>query len=277
MEDNFRNLLIILSGIVIAAIFIHGLWTIRKKRNPYKLKASKNKVQPLSRGFDGKGFDQDGVGQVKVLKQANEPEVSSEQDFKQSISLDEISHLDGGQRDEVYSELISQEQISEHDVEPAEYISQEKPTAITDAKEEIILEKQLYQQPVIQAKPATKKVINKKAKIKAEIKHGATKRPQREINFGDGLALDNESMPSINIDQSIEQAQEHKKISNPTLETQVIILSVVMPAHQQMSGAVLLPSLLTLGMKYGEMNIFHRHQDNAGNGAVTFSLANMFL
>ena len=28
-------------------------------------------------------------------------------------------------------------------------------------------------------------------------------------------------------------------------------------------------------MRYGEMNIFHRHQDNAGNGAVTFSLANM--
>ncbi|NQY89250.1 MAG: cell division protein ZipA [Colwellia sp.] len=275
MEDNFRNLLIILSGVVIAAIFIHGLWTIRKQKNPYKLKASKKKVQPLSRDFDGKGFDQDGVGQVKVLKQANEPEVSSEQDFKQSIGLDEISHLDGGQRDEVYSELISQEQISEHDVEPAGSTFQEKPMAITDAKEEIILEKQLYQQPVIQAKPATKKVINKKANIKAEIKRGATKRPQMDINFGDGLALDNESMPSINIDQSIEQAQENKKISNPVLETQVIILSVVMPAHQQMSGAVLLPSLLTLGMKYGEMNIFHRHQDNAGNGAVTFSLANM--
>jgi cell division protein ZipA len=267
-----------LSGVVIAAIFIHGLWTIRKQKNPYKLKASKNKVQPLSRDFDGKGFDQDGVGQVKVLKQANEPEVSSEQDFKQSISIDEISHLDGGQRDEVYSELTSQEKIFEYDVELVESTSQEKPTAITDAKEEIILEKQLYQQPVIQAKPATKKVINKKTKINTEIKRGATKRPQMEINFGDGLALDNESMPSINIDElkkQTEPVQENKKISKPTLETQVIILSVVMPAHQQMSGAELLPSLLTLGMKYGEMNIFHRHQDNAGNGAVAFSLANM--
>jgi len=48
-----------------------------------------------------------------------------------------------------------------------------------------------------------------------------------------------------------------------------------MPENHQMSGAALLPSLLTLGMKYGEMNIFHRHQDNAGNGPVTFSLANM--
>ncbi|WP_114326966.1 cell division protein ZipA [Candidatus Colwellia aromaticivorans] len=282
MEDNIRNALIILSGVVIAAIFIHGLWTIRKQKNPYKLKASKDKVKPLSRDFDGKGFDQDGVGQVKILKQTNEPEVSSEQDFEQPISLDEISHLDGGQSDEVYSELTSQEQVSEHDVELGASASQVKPTVVTDAREEIILEKPIYQQPVTQAKPETKKVVNKKPKIKAEIKRVTTKRPQMEINFGDGLALDDSSTPNIDIDESKEkiaqqkeQVTENKKIDNSALESQIIILSVVMPAHQQMSGAALLPSFLTLGMKYGEMNIFHRHQDNAGNGAVTFSLANM--
>jgi len=92
MEDNFRNSLIIISGIVIAAIFIHGLWIIRKQKNPYKLKTNKDTIKPLQRDFDGKGFDQDGVGQVKVLKQKNEPDVNSEQDFEQAISLEEISH-----------------------------------------------------------------------------------------------------------------------------------------------------------------------------------------
>lgn len=53
------------------------------------------------------------------------------------------------------------------------------------------------------------------------------------------------------------------------------MLSVVMTEGNLMSGAALLPSLLTLGMKFGDMNIFHRHQDNAGNGKITFSLANM--
>ncbi len=91
MEDNFRNALIILSGVIIAAIFIHGLWTIRKQKNPYKLKTSQTKVEPISRNFDGSGFDQDGVGQVKILKQANEPKVESEKDFEQAISLEEIS------------------------------------------------------------------------------------------------------------------------------------------------------------------------------------------
>jgi cell division protein ZipA len=262
MEDNFRNALIILSAVVIAAIFIHGLWTIRKQKNPYKLKTSQDQVKPISRDFDGKGFDQDGVGQVKVIKKADESKVSSQQDFEQSFSLDEISQLDGRQNDELYSELNSQEPVSEQDVN--------KPTIASDIRQEIILEKPLYQQPVTQAKPANQKIVKKKSKPK---KNSA--RPQMEINFGDGLSSVKESVPNINIDESVEPLQENKKIKEPVFEQKVIILSVVMPEHQQMSGAALLPSLLTLGMKYGEMNIFHRHQDNAGNGAVTFSLANM--
>jgi cell division protein ZipA len=50
----------------------------------------------------------------------------------------------------------------------------------------------------------------------------------------------------------------------------------LLPEGQEIHGALLLPSLLTLGFKYGEMNIFHRHQDSAGSGEVLFSLANMF-
>ncbi len=289
MEDNFRNALIIISGVVIAAIFIHGVWTIRKPKNPYKLKTSNNKVKSFTRYFDDKGFDQDGVGQAKVQKQTNEPDVSSKQDFEQPISLDEISHLDGGQNNEVYSELTSQEQVPEHSLESDLPASPKTPTKATNAREEkatnakkeIVLEKPIYQQPVIQAKPATKqtqKGVNIKPTTKADLKRGALKQTRIEINFGDGLVLDDEPVVNINIDEpkvKVEQESKNKKTDNPVFEPQIIILSVVMPTHQQMSGAVLLPSLLTLGMKYGEMNIFHRHQDNAGNGAVTFSLANI--
>jgi len=261
MEDNFRNALIILSGVVIAAIFIHGLWTIRKQKNPYKLKASKEKVKPIERDFDGKGFDQDGVSQVKVVKQNNEPKVSSEHHFEQATFLDENSQADIDKNIEIQREPSSQELIRDAEIELTIPAPQEEP---------------VYQQPVTQAKPVTHKAVNKKPNKKANAKHEETNRPQIEINFGDGLDLDNESMPNINIDESEAKSEiNNKKIDKPALETQIIILSVVMPEHQQMSGAALLPSLLTLGMKYGEMNIFHRHQDNAGNGAVTFSLANM--
>ena len=272
MEDNFRNALIILSGVIIAAIFIHGLWTIRKQKNPYKLKTGKTKVEPISRDFDGSGFDQDGVGQVKILKQANEPEVESEKDFEQDISLEEISHLENGQDNNSYNELSSKEHVSEHEVT----INEPTNNVESAVKEEIILEQPMYQQPVTKAKPSVikpKKVTSKKTLSKAEIK-----RNQMEINFGDGLSIDDEPMPNIHIDDNEPKPEKIVKTpesENTQLDTQVIILSVVMPENHQMSGAALLPSLLTLGLKYGEMNIFHRHQDNAGNGAVTFSLANM--
>ena len=277
MEDNFRNALIILSGVIIAAIFIHGLWTIRKQKNPYKLKTSQTKVEPISRNFDGSGFDQDGVGQVKILKQANEPKVESEKDFEQAISLEEISHLENGQNDESYSRFSSKEQISEHDTE---YNKPSNPNNTDEAvKEKISLEQPMYQQPVTKAKPSVvknTKTVNKKT-ISKTPSASEIKRNQIEINFGEGLTVD-EPVPNVNVDEIDTPTKEStpaKKVDKPALDTQVIILSVVMPENHQMSGAALLPSVLTLGMKYGDMNIFHRHQDNAGNGPVTFSLANM--
>lgn len=278
MEDNFRNALIILSGVIIAAIFIHGLWTIRKQRNPYKLKASKEKVKPISRDFDRSGFDQDGVGHVKVLKQANEPEVESEKDFEQNISLEEISHLENGQNTDSYNELSAKEHVFDHELEKAENQSS---STVNEVKEEITLEQPMYQQPVTKAKPSIERP-KKTASRKATTTKQEIKRNQMEINFGEGLSIEDEPMPSIHVDdfekEPLKEPLKEPSIneeSSAKLDAQVIILSVVMPENHQMSGAALLPSLLTLGMKFGEMNIFHRHQDTAGNGPVTFSLANM--
>jgi cell division protein ZipA len=122
----------------------------------------------------------------------------------------------------------------------------------------------LYEQPVTQAKPR-RSVLNKHI-------HKTTKALQRnqlEIDFTKQQASDNNEIEPPNTDKNISE----KKITE--IEPQVIVLSVVMPANQQMLGAALLPTLLTLGLKYGEMNIFHRHEDNAGQGKVTFSLANI--
>ncbi|WP_159821137.1 cell division protein ZipA [Colwellia sp. 20A7] len=284
MEDNFRNALIILSGVIIAAIFIHGLWTIRKQKNPYKLKTNKTKVEvePVSRDFDGSGFDQDGVGQVKVLRQANEPRVESEKDFEQDISLEEIRHLESGQHNDLYNDFVTNEKFSAHNIG-----AKEQGTKV-EIKKEITLEQPMYQQPVTKAKPVrvnTSGTASKNytpTKPTESLSEEEIKRNQIEINFGEGLSAEDESMKNFTIDDIENNSQnnstnstQEKEVEVKNLETQVIILSVVMPDNHQMSGAALLPSLLTLGMKYGEMNIFHRHQDSAGNGAVTFSLANM--
>jgi cell division protein ZipA len=74
--------------------------------------------------------------------------------------------------------------------------------------------------------------------------------------------------------QAAYEAEKDQSAQAPANE--VLILYVLLPEGEEINGSLLLPSLLTLGFKYGEMNIFHRFQDNAGSGEVLFSLANMF-
>jgi cell division protein ZipA len=268
MEDNFRNTLIIISAIVIVAIFIHGYWTIRKQKNPYKLKTKVEPVASQSRGFDGSGFDQDGVSKPKVVgASAQDDELAvkshcvegsadfySEAPMPNDVPLadfDEKSQEQGlnfgalHNDTEAVPEHLKQQALSDtadYDKGYFEETAVNKTATIEANRKKALQTKPVYQQPVTQAKPDI--LVNKAAAL-------------------------NKDEPS----PSATPASE--KSAAIDIEPQVIVLSVVMPKGQVMSGAALLPTLLTLGMKYGEMNIFHRHQDNAGNGKVTFSLANM--
>ena len=270
MEDNFRNALIIISAIIIAAIFIHGLWTIRKNKNPYKLKTSDTKIDPVSRDFDKSGFDQDGVSQIRVVKPSaltgeieNPPE--DHEIPEQAAPAPEFHE------EPLPVDIAEQTQIQQ---EPThEPVQPENEPSIEVAPPEAELEppvaeepKPVYAEPVIQAKPAAKVHA---AKSKAKAKKSAAKKNQFQLNFDDmfdDISIDEPNEPTIGGSEP-EPAQE--------IETEVLVVSVVMPEGHLMSGAVLLPCLLTLGMKFGDMEIFHRHEDNAGNGKVTFSLANM--
>ncbi|MBP8113559.1 MAG: cell division protein ZipA, partial [Aeromonas sp.] len=53
-----------------------------------------------------------------------------------------------------------------------------------------------------------------------------------------------------------------------------VINLMARPGHD-LQGATLLSSLLALGFKFGEMDIFHRHEDLNGKGEVLFSMINM--
>ncbi len=297
MEDNFRNTLIIISAIVIAAIFIHGYWTIRKQKNPYKLKAKVEPVAPQSRGFDGSGFDQDGVSKPKVIGanpksddvSANSHIVEGAENFHSDEPMPSavpLTDVEAKEQDAGVSFgtlLNTTEEVPEHLKQQAlsdadSYIEQQNlehdlfpETGLDSTLTEDLVEqkveptKPVYQQPVTQAKPEV--LVNKRAATKKTTRKPKIKRNQMEINFGDEVTPDD--MPSMSA------TEPTKKPVKNEIDPQVIVLSVVMPEGQTMSGAALLPTLLTLGMKYGDMNIFHRHEDNAGNGKVTFSLANM--
>lgn len=282
MEYDIRTALMIISAIAILAILVHGLWKIRKNKNPYKLKAKAAAIEPVARNFDGSGFDQDGVGQIKVKgtnaltgeienppqeheipRQPAPAPTYNEEPLPTDIFDKELSLA---QEPEIEPQLrISSADIES--IEPAVVIdNSSKVNLATEAvtreplREVKVTSKPVYDAPVTAAKPSFK-VPAKTRKITQQQKE---KIDQIEINFDD-----------IDANSASQPQAAPKKVKKVDIEQEVIVLSIVVGEEQSISGAALLPILLTLGMKYGDMNIFHRHEDNAGNGKVTFSLANM--
>jgi cell division protein ZipA len=275
MEVNLRNVLIIISAVVIAAILLHGLWTIRKNRNPYKLKTEHETKPADARGYDQSGFDQDGVSKPRVVSEntLNDNEIPSEaapapnfdaeplpKDIEKPSAntpslepklgdlsdIGEAPPMDNPPPLENSTVLVPDIQITDND----DFVAEQTSTA-----------QQVSSTPNVNSKKTRGKRVKKKIS-------DALKRNQMEINFGDSDIEINEVDPNIS-------DAEQGSVKATNIEPEVIVVSVVMPENMTISGAALLPTLLTLGLRFGDMNIFHRHQDNAGNGKVTFSLANM--
>tara|TARA_R110001583_G_scaffold18667_8_gene74081 strand:+ start:12765 stop:13703 length:939 start_codon:yes stop_codon:yes gene_type:complete len=65
--------------------------------------------------------------------------------------------------------------------------------------------------------------------------------------------------------------------SSPIIETPVelFIFNIAAKNGERLGGHELLQFFLTSGFRYGDMNIFHRHEHSDGTGEVLFSIANM--
>lgn len=289
MQDNLRNTLIILSAIVIGAIFIHGLWVIRKNKHvdkqpenaqeqhgdldqqDQKQQRLADDLDPLKREFSDLGFDQDGIGQVRRVN-ADEREANaasfdgaepgrgqgdvmptfSASDTESQNSVDGVSFTAQDRAEPYASHNFSSKQQfrtnqgADNDLASQQVSARDSSITRSSSTKDEVYQAPVYQAPVTQAKPAVVKPAQPEKAVESQAK---AKNP--------ALVLDNTMEPIAPI------------------EPQVMVISVVVGQNQLISGAALLPSLLTLGMRYGDMGIFHRHQDNAGNGKVTFSLANM--
>ncbi|WPP01403.1 cell division protein ZipA [Pseudomonas sp. HR96] len=66
-------------------------------------------------------------------------------------------------------------------------------------------------------------------------------------------------------------APEAKEL--PPVE-EVLVISVISRDESGFKGPALLQNILESGLRFGEMDIFHRHESMAGNGEVLFSMAN---
>lgn len=89
------------------------------------------------------------------------------------------------------------------------------------------------------------------------------------------FANDDAPVPTL-LDPVVDEEQETTSDSDQDLPPveEVLVINVISRDPHGFRGPALLQNILESGLRFGEMDIFHRHESMAGNGEVLFSMAN---
>lgn len=148
---------------------------------------------------------------------------------------------------------------------PPFLLKQENEVAITNTQSPAETTK-----PLSIKESLTEQAFNLVKRKKAE----ASKKRREPKITEDQMRIDFDDEPKApQVDESQSSSNQSSANSQPQ---EVLVLNLKVGDDSEISGAALLPMLLTLGFKFGDQDIFHRHVNSSGKGPVLFSLANMF-
>ncbi|WP_258240608.1 cell division protein ZipA [Pseudidiomarina homiensis] len=232
-------------GLVLIALIIgHGMWNIRRNERR-KLEQQLELEQKRQRAQGTAGFDDDGIGEVRVIRRASERQ-AQQQNMEKPTEKGAEKH-------------------TKSSATTTSTASEKAPAAQPKTRDSIraSADDEDFELPSVAAQPDELKQAEQAAKATA--KAGASK-TSTHSNPAKSAAAEPAQQ---SMELPLEPDDEPPLTQEPDL---VIALHVV----GQISGPVLLQQLTELGFKYGEFDIFHRHVDTAGTGPVLFSLANMF-
>ncbi|UAA40514.1 cell division protein ZipA [Paraneptunicella aestuarii] len=216
-----------------------------------------------STGANSSAFDEDGIGQVRtVARNTVEPKSFS---VRKDISAIED--------DEEYQEDSYKEQS-------------QKPSSASSAKDESL---DAYPEPPRSLLKSDTKSPAATAKNSEPVKSklSLAERAKQLVNGGDKKEvkpstrrveprLSEDQIRMDFDDQQVDVDESASAESAEPMQQEVLVLNVKVPEGKEISGASLLPALLTLGFKFGDQDVFHRHAASNGKGPKLFSLANMF-
>ncbi|MGX5835861.1 cell division protein ZipA [Aeromonas piscicola] len=292
--QELRYILVALGGIAIAALLIHGLWSNRKNRQAPIKEKPLGRMESKSRNRDNDAFDSDGIGQVRV--------VSGSRRAEPKLHSDEARQPDVSRRAPVPA--FDDEDDDAELPPPVVRKPAARPVAPPPVYEE---DEEEFEEPLAEtAEEAPAAPVRKPAQvIRRTPVHRS--RPQREPLL---QPLDDEPLvepayataPTFGVREPAQApAPEYKQaryavpepayeepvyeepVGEPLLDTppvekiwqDVYVINLMARPGHDLQGATLLASLMALGFKFGEMDIFHRHEDLNGKGEVLFSMINM--
>ncbi|MEN9532918.1 MAG: hypothetical protein RIQ83_2142 [Pseudomonadota bacterium] len=292
--QELRYILVALGGIAIAALLIHGLWSNRKNRQAPIKEKPLGRMESKSRTRDNDAFDSDGIGQVRVVSGSRraEPKLHSDEARQSDVSRRApVPAFDDEDDDAELPPPVVRKPVA-------------RPVAPPPVYEEDEEELEALQAETVEAAPAAP--VHKPAQvIRRTPVHRS--RPQREPLL---QPLDDEPLvepayataPTFGVREPVQApAPEYKQaryavpepayeepvyeepVREPLLDTppvekiwqDVYVINLMARPGHDLQGATLLASLMALGFKFGEMDIFHRHEDLNGKGEVLFSMINM--
>lgn len=275
--DGMRTLLIIVGFLVILAALGHGLWTIRKnsknsKNNKISSRQASSKLaraglsaeKPQS-NLDQSGFDEYGIGAVRTIKNgaataphSTETTAAKKPTLKQSSTAPSRSEAVPTKTAQVApSSKVQQPTLFEDD----EAVTVGRTSRGTVRKEPSMGVEQL---PMPFDERETKGEPNISSTDIAAIDE------QQAPEIG-AIEPEQVSIPNSQpIDTATVTQEEPEQITKHVPEVITLYVS------GDIQGAILLQTVTELGFKFGEMDIFHRHEDTSGKGPSLFSLANMY-
>ena len=112
----------------------------------------------------------------------------------------------------------------------------------------------------------------------------AARRPEQAgLDLGEtDLQADGRAAPRILPEESretagapvVESKAPETSVSEPAPFEEVLVIIVVARSEAGFPGAAMQQSIMESGLRYGAMDIYHRHESMTGNGDVLFSMAN---
>lgn len=303
--QELRLVLIIVGALAIAALLLHGLWSSRKE------KPAKFGEKPLGKlgeesSVDVDGFDQDGVGSVRVVNSDNpnrdkasrkEPELHFGEQLEAdplmaparpvSPAKSEIPAMSAEASvpapqvsDDFVQSSVTAETAPSQDVapqpvpEPVQAPVQEVAEEATPVPESVPSVQPEDEAAFVEVRESEEDlsptpVVEHAEPVSAsgDLDSGVAAEPEVEVNAD---SVDTEAQA-----QSAEVAPEPAVEVQETLPPDYLVLNVHARHGEIIRGSELFRCLESNGLYFGENSVYHRHADAAGTGPIIYSVTNM--
>lgn len=300
--QELRYILVALGGIAIAALLIHGLWSNKKNRQAPIKEKPLGRMESKSRNRDDDAFDSDGIGQVRVVSSGRraEPKLHRDEESRQP-ELSRRSSLpafdDEDDEDDLPPPVVRKpaarpvpppppvyEEEEAYD-EPQPEVVEEEPAAPVRKPAQVNRRTPVYRsrpqrepvmqvqddEPLVEPAYATAPTFGvRNESVRAEPVRAAEPEYKPQPRHVAPEPVYEEPVYEAPIEEPRVVAQPVEKIWQD-----VYVINLMGRPGHELQGATLLSSLMALGFKFGEMDIFHRHEDANGKGEVLFSMINM--